>query len=99
GRACFLGWAGPARGEAMKARRLAAELTRIAQEGLTPFQADEAHVQRLTETVKVEIETLNDAVATALDRLAQLESAAQRNASLFNDAVSASRQTTEEMSD
>ncbi|MBI3439185.1 MAG: hypothetical protein HY054_11165, partial [Proteobacteria bacterium] len=90
--------AASAAGEALKARRLAAELTRLAHENRTPFQADQSNVQRLTDTVKTEIETLNDAVATALDRLEQLEAVAQRNAALFNDAVSASRQSTEEMS-
>lgn len=90
--------AASAAGEALKARRLATELTRMAQENRSPFQAGENNVQRLTDTVKTEIETLNDAVATALDRLAQLEVVAQRNAALFNDAVAASRQSTEEMS-
>jgi hypothetical protein len=90
--------AASAAGEALKTRRLATELTRIAQASRAPFEAGERNVQRLSDTVKTEIETLNDAVSAALDRLAHLETAAQRNAALFNEAVSASRQSTEEMS-
>ncbi len=88
-----------AAGEALKTRRLAFELTRMAQESRAPFEAGEVHAQRFTDTVKSEIQTLNEAVSTALDRLAQLETAARNNAALFNDAMSASRQTTEDMSD
>jgi len=90
--------ASSAAGEALKARRLAGELTRISQGGAVPaIAAGESQAQRLTQTVKTEIEALNDAVASALDRLAELESAAQRNAALFDDAIVASRQSTEEM--
>ncbi len=91
--------AASAAGEALKTRRLAMELTRMAQETRTPFEAGESNVQRLSETVKTEIETLNDAVSAALDRLAQLETMAQRNAAFFSEAIIASRQSTEEMSD
>jgi methyl-accepting chemotaxis protein len=91
--------AASAAGEALKTRRLATELTRMAQESRSPFEAGEQNVQRLSDTVKTEIETLNDAVSAALDRLAQLETVARRNAALFNDAVTASRDTTEQMSD
>jgi hypothetical protein len=90
--------AASAAGEALKARRLATELTRMAHESRAPFEAGKSNVQRLSDTVKTEIETLNDAVSAALDRLAQLESVAQRNAALFNEAVAASRDTTEQMS-
>ncbi|MBS0384852.1 MAG: hypothetical protein JSS00_05840, partial [Proteobacteria bacterium] len=88
-----------AAGEALKARRLTGELTRLAQQNRAPFEAGEDDGRRLSDTVKTEIETLNDAVSTALDRLAQLETMAQRNAALFNEAVFASRQSSEEMSD
>lgn len=87
-----------AAGEALKARKLAAELTRIAHEARLPIETSEADAQRLANTVKAEIESLNDAVTAALDRFAELETAAQRNAALFGDAVSASRASTEEMS-
>jgi hypothetical protein len=88
-----------AAGEALKARRLAVELTKIAQHSRLPIEANEADAQRLTNTVKNEIESLNDAVASALDRLAELEAAAQRNAVLFGEAVAASRENTEAMTE
>jgi len=86
-----------AAGESLKARRLTMQLTRMAQENRFPTEATEKHAQRLTDTVKNEIESLNDAVATALNRLAELERAAQRNAALFGEAVAASRENTESM--
>lgn len=91
--------AASAAGEALKARKLAVELTRLAREAATPVQAGEANVQRLTDTVKNEIEQLNDAVSSALDRLAELETAAQRNAAMFGEAVAASRANTQAMAD
>ncbi len=86
-----------AAGEALKARRLAAELTRIARTPTLATEAGEVGARRLSETVKSEIESLNDAVATALTRLAELERSAQRNAALFNEAVTASREGGEEL--
>jgi hypothetical protein len=91
--------AASAAGEALKARKLAAELTRIAREAQLPLEAGEAHAQRLSATVKSEIEQLNDAVSAALDRLTELEMAAQRNATLFGEAVAASRENTQAMAD
>jgi hypothetical protein len=72
--------AASAAGESLKARKLAVELTRMAREQRLPVEAAENEAQRLTNTVKHEIENLNDAVAAALNRLAELEAAAQRNA-------------------
>ncbi len=83
--------AASAAGEALKARKLAVELTRLAQSQRFPTDAAESQAQRFSNTVKTEIESLNDAVAAALDRLGELEAAAQRNAALFNDAVASSR--------
>jgi hypothetical protein len=91
--------AASAAGEALKARTLATELTRLARQAAMPVEAGEAQAQRLTNTVKNEIEQLNDAVSAALDRLAELEAAAQRNAALFGEAVAASRQNTQAMAD
>jgi hypothetical protein len=91
--------AASAAGEALKARKLTTELTRMAHEASLPLQAGEAQARRLTDTVKNEIEQLNDAVASALDRLAELEAAAQRNAELFSEAVCASRENTQTMTD
>lgn len=90
--------AASAAGEALKARKLAVELTRMAHEARLPLEAGADDAQRLTNTVKNEIETLNDAVASALDRLAELEASAQRNAAMFSEAVAASRENTEAMS-
>jgi hypothetical protein len=89
--------AASAAGEAYKARRLAVELTRMADEKRSPA-AGELEAQRVSETVKTEIESLNDAVTAALDRLAELESIAKRNAALFNDAVETSREHAAQMS-
>ena len=88
-----------AAGEALKTRRLAVSLTQLMQGGRSPFEASEADVQRLSDAVKTEIETLNGALSSALDRLAELETAARSNAALFNEAVSASQQSTADMSD
>lgn len=91
--------AASAAGEALKARRLAAELTRLARDARLPTETGEAEAQRLSSTVRGEIESLNDAVAAALDRLGELETAARRNAALFDDAISASRENAEAMGD
>lgn len=89
----LLFWLGAASaGEAMKARSLAAELTRLAQEARSPIEAGEAQAQRLSLTVKTEIDALNDAVAAALNRLNELEAIAQRNTKLFDGAISATRE-------
>jgi hypothetical protein len=87
--------ASSAAGEALKARRIAAQLA--TQGASFPMEAGEANVQRITNTVKNEIEALNDAVAQAMNRLAELENAAQRNVALFDHAVAASRENTEVM--
>lgn len=89
-----------AAGEALKARRLTLALTQMTHEQRAfPTETAEASAQRLTNTVKNEIESLNDAVASALNRLAELERSAQRNAALFGEAVAASRSNTEAMTD
>jgi hypothetical protein len=87
-----------AAGEALKARKLAMQLALSARAPSFPSEAAEREAQRLTNTVKNEIDSLNDAVAAALDRLSQLETAAHRNAILFSEAVEASRENTASMS-
>lgn len=87
-----------AAGEALKARRLTAELARMAQRAQLPGQAAEGHAQHLANSVRAEIEALNDAVAAALGRLSELERSAQHNAALFTDAISASRENGEAVS-
>lgn len=87
-----------AAGESLKARRIATQLTqRMAREHRFPTESAEQQAKALTDTVKGEIETLNDAVTSALDRLAELERAAERNAQLFGEAVAASRDNVETM--
>ncbi|MCR6644071.1 MAG: hypothetical protein NVV62_05885 [Terricaulis sp.] len=87
--------AASAAGEALKARRIAASLA--AKAARAPFEDEGANAQRIASSVRNEIEALNDAVSTAMSRLAELESAAQRNASLMDSAVCASRENTEIM--
>jgi len=87
-----------AAGEALKTRRLATELTRLAQAARFPTEAGELEAQRVSNTVKNEIESLNDAVSAALDRLAELETVAQRNANLFGEAINASRDNAAQLS-
>ena len=89
--------ASSAAGEALKARRIATQLMNRTAPQSHEFEVAEANVARIT-TVKSEIEALNDAVAGAMSRLAELEAAAQRNTALFDDAVAASRESTELMS-
>jgi hypothetical protein len=94
----LLFWAtASAAGEALKARRLAAELIRIAHEARAPFSASEDNARRLGETVHSEIENLNLAVSAALDRLTQLENAARRQAAMFKETVLTSRAAGEQM--
>ncbi len=81
-------------GEAVKARRMAAEISRLARDAvITPTFEGETQAQRLTQTVKTEIESLNDAVNSALNRLTELESAAQRNAVMFSQALAETRES------
>ncbi len=88
--------ASSAAGEALKARRIAAQLAR---QGMSfPSEANDVNVARITGTVKNEIEALNDAVSAAMSRLAELETVAQRNTALFDNAVARSRESTEIMS-
>lgn len=88
----LLFWLGAsAAGEAMKARSFAAELARIARNAKSPIEESEAQARKLSHTVKLELETLNDAVADAMNRLGELETLAQRNARLFDGAISAAR--------
>jgi hypothetical protein len=87
-----------AAGESLKTRHLATELTRLSQQARFPTEAGELEAQRVSNTVKNEIESLNDAVSAALDRLAELETVAQRNANLFGEAINASRDNAAQLS-
>jgi hypothetical protein len=83
---------GAAAGDAFKARKLAHEITRIARGAANPFVSTEDQAKRLSEAVKHEIETLNFAVTAAMGRLGEFRAAAETNAAIFDDAVSASRE-------
>ncbi|HCK83037.1 MAG TPA: hypothetical protein DHW63_00460, partial [Hyphomonadaceae bacterium] len=80
-----------AAGEASKARNLAAAFIRLTRETRLPAESDETGARRLANTVKAEIESLSDSVASALERLAELEHSARRNAALFNETIAASQ--------
>jgi hypothetical protein len=87
--------AASAAGEALKARKLAAELTRLAQSARAPFEANEADAQRMGAAVRGEIEAIHEAVAAALDRMAELEHSAKRNAMIVAETADLSRDGTE----
>ncbi len=82
--------AASAAGEALKARKLAAELTIIARDVRAPFEAGQADAQRMGASVRGELEALTDAVANALDRMAELELSAKRNTAMFGETIEAS---------
>lgn len=96
----LLFWLGAtAAGEALKVRRVAMQLAALAQDARSPLESSPNGATQLSKTVRREIEQLNDAVAAALDRMAELEAAAQRNTALFDDAISASCENTEAMAE
>lgn len=87
-------------GEAAKARKLALALTDFAQEAArrpapAPVENTIDIAHRLT--IRTEIEALNDAVGAALNRLVELEGAAQRNATLFSQALAETRESADSM--
>lgn len=88
-----------AAGEASKARNLAAAFIRLTRETRLPAESDETGAHRLANTVKAEIESLNDSVASALERLAELEHSARRNAALFNETIAASQDSADAASE
>lgn len=79
-----------AAGEASKARSLAGALVNLVRETRLP-DTDDSSARGLANTVKAEIEGLNDSVASALARLAELEHSARRNAALFSETIAASQ--------
>ncbi len=94
----LLFWLGAsAAAEALKARRLAAELARLAQHA--PAAATLAQARQVSQTVKHEIDTLNGAVAEALERLGELEQGAERNTQLVAETAAAARAETAAMTE
>jgi hypothetical protein len=68
-------------------RRLAA----LAEQALAPTDEAETRARTLGRTVRAEIGALQTVVETALDRFAELEAAAARNAIVFDEAVTSAR--------
>lgn len=91
--------AASAAGEALKARKLAAELAQLALSSRTPFEAGEADARRMGQAVRTEIDALTEAVAVALDRMAEMEGSAKRHANILNEAAAVSREDTQTMTD
>lgn len=88
--ALMLLYAAAAAREAMRVRRETADFARRASEALSPSDVEE-RARTLGETVRAEIGALQTVVETALDRFAELEAAAARNAIVFDQAVSNAR--------
>ena len=77
--------------EARRVRRDTAQLTLIATEALAPTSEVEERARSLGQTVRAEIGALQSVVESALDRFAELEAAAARNAQVFDEAVANAR--------
>lgn len=77
--------------EAHRVRRETARLAKLAGDALAPTAAVEDRARSLGETVRAEIGALQTVVETALDRFAQLEAAAARNAIVFDQAVTSAK--------
>ncbi|MBY0564213.1 MAG: hypothetical protein K2P58_08500 [Hyphomonadaceae bacterium] len=84
--------------EALKTRRLAVELTRLARCSRAPFEMSSAEARALSRSASDEIAALNSAMAGALDRLRELESAVQHSTAGISDAFSISQQDAETLS-
>lgn len=90
--------AASAASEALKARRLAAELTRIARVSHAPFEAGALEAQALSHTMRADIASLTAAVSDALERLAQLETSTRSSAAAFSEIIAASSRDAEALS-
>ncbi len=80
-----------AAGEAARARAMAGEAAALARETFAPDHTRSLAAQRFGADVRAEIQALNESVDAALDRLGELDSAAQRNAGLFSQTLAATR--------
>lgn len=77
--------------EANRVRRETAQLAKLATQALAPADAVEDRARSLGETVRAEIGALQSVVEVALDRFAELEAAAARNAVVFDQAVASAK--------
>jgi hypothetical protein len=93
--ALLLWVAAAAAGEASQARQHAVELTRLAREARSPSELGMRQARGLSNSVTTEIEALNETVADALDRMSDLEAAAQRNAAMFGQSLMVSHENAE----
>lgn len=77
--------------EARRVREETRRLAALAEQALSPTDEAETRARSLGRTVRAEIGALQTVVETALDRFAELEAAAARNAVVFDEAVSCAR--------
>lgn len=77
--------------ESRRTREETRRLTVLAEKALSPTDEAEDRARSLGRTVRAEIGALQTVVDTALDRFAELEAAASRNAIVFDEAVSCAR--------
>ncbi|KAF0177786.1 MAG: hypothetical protein IV086_11900 [Hyphomonadaceae bacterium] len=77
--------------EARRAHEQTRRLVALAEQALSPTEEAETRARTLGRTVRAEIGALQSVVDVALDRFAELEAAASRNAMVFDEAVSNAR--------
>lgn len=77
--------------ESRRTRDETRRIAELAEKALAPTDAAEDRARTLGRTVRAEIGALQTVVETALDRFAELEAAAQRNAMVFDEAVTCAR--------
>ena len=77
--------------ESRRVREETRRLTALAEQALSPTDEAETRARTLGRTVRAEIGALQTVVDTALDRFAELEAAATRNAIVFDEAVNSAR--------
>ncbi len=77
--------------EARHAHEQTRRLVALAEQALSPTEEAETRARTLGRTVRAEIGALQSVVDVALDRFAELEAAASRNALVFDEAVTNAR--------
>lgn len=77
--------------EARRTHEQTRRLVALAEQALSPTDEAESRARTLGRTVRAEIGALQSVVEVALDRFAELEAAASRNAMVFDEAVSSAR--------
>jgi hypothetical protein len=77
--------------ESRRTREETRRIAALAEKALAPAEDAQDQARTLGRTVREEIGALQVVVGTALDRFAELEAAAQRNALVFDEAVTSAR--------